>query len=592
MATKPIRYTIKPGNPEAHLFQVSLTVDAQRARRPLQFTLPAWIPGSYMIREFARNIISIRAQCKGRPVPLEKVDKQTWIAPAVRGDITLHCEVYAWDLSVRAAHLDASHGFFNGSSVFLRVEGHEDAPCEVRIERPEGSRYARWKVATALRASRGTRLHQFGNYEAASYDELIDHPVELGTFAFTAFRAGGATHEIAITGVVPGLDLDRLTQDVRKICEAQIRFFEPRTGRAPMDRYVFLVMAVGDGYGGLEHRASTALICKREDLPCRSQVDITDGYRNFLGLVSHEYFHTWNVKRIKPAAFAPVYDLDRERHTRLLWIFEGFTSYYDDLFLVRTGLTPLPKYLEGLAHGITDVQRGAGRKQQSVAESSFDAWTKYYRPDENTPNAVVSYYVKGSLVALCLDLMIRALSRGTRSLDDVMRALWDELGRDFYNGAARGLTEGGFVAIAERATGVPLSDAVLAYAYGTDELPLQHWLGSAGFALEARAAATPSLGIKLRAAETDAVIATAYAGEASMLAGLSGGDVLVAMNGLKVTRANLSALLGRHLAGDVVTVHAFRRDELLTCQVTLQAGDTTYKLAPSNVASSLLPIQP
>jgi predicted metalloprotease with PDZ domain len=578
---RALRYTIKPCIPHAHLFSVSLTVDATRTSQPLRFSLPAWIPGSYMIREFARNIVTISAKCKGRTVAIEKIDKQTWITPAVRGALTLHYEVYAWDLSVRAAHLDATHGFYNGSSVFLQVKGIETAPCSVRIDRPDGPAYARWRLATALRTAQGTRTHAFGEYEAANYDELIDHPVEMGSFALGAFRAGGAVHEIAVTGKVPGLDLERLARDMKKICEAQIRFFEPTSGRAPMERYVFQVMAVGDGNGGLEHRASTALICKRDDLPTLGQIEISDGYRNFLGLVSHEYFHTWNVKRIKPAAFAPQYALERECHTRLLWIFEGFTSYYDDLFLVRTGFTPLPKYLESLARTITEVERGAGRMTQSVAESSFDAWTKYYRPDENTPNAVVSYYAKGALVALCLDLMIRAQTAQSRSLDDVMRALWQKFGADFYRGKPRGLAEDEFVSIAERATGVALADAVRAFAYGTGDLPLASLLAEAGFKLETHTARAASLGIKLRPGEADAVIATAYSSEAAMEAGLSGGDVLVALNGIKVTRTNLQHVLARFAAGEAITVHAFRRDELLTCVARLRSGDASYHLSPA-----------
>jgi predicted metalloprotease with PDZ domain len=289
-----------------------------------------------------------------------------------------------------------------------------------------------WRVATSL-PELGAKRYGFGTYIAFDYDELIDHPVEMGDFALATFKAHGIQHDIVVTGRVPNLDMERLQQDLKAICETQIAFFEPKTKKAPMDRYVFLTMAVGDGYGGLEHRASTALICARADLPTTAApktAERSEGYVTFLGLCSHEYFHTWNVKRIKPAVFAP-YDLQVENYTPLLWLFEGFTSYYDDLMLVRSGIISEATYFKLLGKTVGSVLRGSGRTKQSVAESSFDAWTKYYRQDENAPNAIISYYTKGSLVGLAFDLTIRAKTGGAKSLDDVMRALWERYGRDF-----------------------------------------------------------------------------------------------------------------------------------------------------------------
>src|SRR5581483_4613820 len=321
------------------------------------------------------------------------------------------------------AHLDTTHAFFNGPSVFLKVEGREDDPCEVEILPPKGARYRSWRVATAMRR-KDAGPNGFGTYRADNYDELIDHPVEIGAFTLPAFRACGVPHGVALTGRHRA-DMDRLCRDLKVLCETQIRFFgEP----APMDRYLFLVTAVGEGYGGLEHRSSTALLCSRDDLPQKGVAEVTNGYRTFLGLASHEYFHTWNVKRIRPAAFSP-YDLNRESYTTLLWAFEGITSYYDDLLLVRSGLITRDAYLELLGKAVTSVLRAPGRLKQTVEESSFDAWIKYYRQDENAPNAMVSYYVKGGLVALCLDLLIRSETQGRRSLDRVMRALWKRYGQ-------------------------------------------------------------------------------------------------------------------------------------------------------------------
>src|SRR3546814_5166732 len=269
----------------------------------------------------------------------------------------------------------------------------------------------------------------------------------------------GAEHELVFTGVAPRLDLARIAADARRICEAQIAFFEPRSKRAPFldssDRYVFMTMVVGDGHGGLEHRASTALMASRKDLPVLGQQGQGEGYRGFLGLVSHEYFHTWNVKRIKPAAFAP-YHLQQPDLTRLLWVFEGFKSYYDDLMLLREGAIGLTDYLRLLAKTITGAARSPGRHKQSVAESSFDAWTRYYKQDENSPNALVSYYTKGALVAIGLALTIRHASAGRHSLADVMRLMWERYGRDFYTGAGNGIPEDAMVSLIHAAdrTGV------------------------------------------------------------------------------------------------------------------------------------------
>ncbi len=550
-----LRYTLVLHDPAAHLFAVTLTLDKPAPDGQL-FLLPAWIPGSYMVREFARNIVRIRAEAGGREVALTKLDKHSWQAAPCSGALTLHYEVYAWDLSVRAAHLDQTHAFFNGSSVFLRAAGHEHAPHVVELRRPAGAPYKNWRVATAL-PELGAKRYGFGSYIAAGYDELIDHPVEIGDFALATFEAHGVPHDVVISGQVPNLDLERLCADLQKVCEAQIALFEPRTRQAPMTRYVFLTLAVGEGYGGLEHRASTALICARADLPVIGRPEMSDGYRGFLGLCSHEYFHTWNVKRIKPAVFAP-YDLQNENYTPLLWLFEGFTSYYDDLMLVRSGVIDEAAYLKLVAKTVNAVLRGSGRSKQSVAESSFDAWTKYYRQDENAPNAIVSYYTKGSLVALALDLTIRAGSGGRKSLDDVMRMLWQRYGRDFYapdGSGGRGVTEAELAAVFDAASGLKLGRTIRRFTEGTDDLPLAKLLAPFGVKWsDARANDKPSLGVRTVAAAADCKLANVYEDGAAHRAGLSAGDVLVALDGLRVTAANLDILLARYRIGDTVTL--------------------------------------
>jgi predicted metalloprotease with PDZ domain len=569
-----IRYTILPRDLSGHLFDVTVTVDRPGPDGQV-FSLPAWIPGSYMIREFARNIVRIRAEAGGKPVALTKLDKHTWKAAPVTGPLMLWYEVYAWDLSVRAAHLDQTHGFFNGTSVYLRVVGQEETPHQVDIQRPVDAAGATWRVATSLPES-GAKRYGFGTYAAANYDELIDHPVEMGDFALATFKAHGISHDIVVTGRVPNLDMARLQADLKAICETQIAFFEPKTKRAPMDRYVFLTMAVGDGYGGLEHRASTALICARADLPSTNMPkgEPNEGYLKFLGLCSHEYFHTWNVKRIKPAVFAP-YDLQVENYTPLLWLFEGFTSYYDDLMLVRSRIISEETYFKLLSKTVGSVLRGSGRTKQSVADSSFDAWSKYYRQNENAANAIISYYTKGSLIGLAFDLTIRSKTSGKKSLDDVMRALWQRYGREFYPLVGRGVTEQEVEAIFEEVSGVKLKNMFERYVRGTEDLPLAKLYAPFGVKfVDERKGAKPSLDAGIGRDAAGAKLTNVHEGGPAHQAGLSAGDILIALDGLRVngSPSNVDTLLSRYRVGDKVTVHAFRRDELMSFTVTLQ-GD-------------------
>ena len=565
-----IGYAIFPKDLSGHLFEVRLTVAAPAPEGQV-LALPAWIPGSYMIREFSRNIVQIRAESNGKNVALAKLDKHSWRAAPVVATLTVIYEVYAWDLSVRAAHLDQNHGFFNGTSVCLRVVGQEDTPHLVELLRPADPAAATWRVATSMREL-GAKRYGFGTYLASGYDELIDHPVEMGDFALASFKAHGVPHDIVISGRVPNLDMARLQADLKAICETQIAFFEPRSKRAPMERYVFLTLAVGDGYGGLEHRASTALICARADLPSTASpknADISEGYLKFLGLCSHEYFHTWNVKRIKPAAFAP-YDLQSETYTPLLWLFEGFTSYYDDLMLVRSGIIGEAAYLKLLGKTIGGVLRGSGRTKQSVADSSFDAWGKYYRQDENAPNAIVSYYGKGSLIALAFDLTIRSKTAGKKSLDDVMLALWQRFGRDFYPSVGRGVTEAEVEALFDEVSGLKLKSLFDRYVRGTADLPLARLYAPFGVKLvDERRTAKPSFDAGTGRDGPDCKLTQVHEGGAAHRAGLSAGDIVIALDGLRVGGA-LDAMLGRYKVGDTVAVHAFRRDELMAFQVTLQ----------------------
>jgi predicted metalloprotease with PDZ domain len=564
-----IRYAVRPADPGAHLFHVTVSVDRPDPQGQ-QFALPAWNPGSYMIREFARHVVRLTALANGRKLRVEKLDKHTWRCTRTEEEVTLAYEVYAFDLSVRAAYLDADHAFFNGAALFLMPAGREREACRVDIFPPARAGGANWQLITGLKAARGTRAGGFGTYLAQDYEELIDCPVLMSRFAHARFDVYGVPHEIAVTGRVARLDLDRVAQDLTRLCEAQVRLFEPRTRRAPFDRYAFLTLAVDDGFGGLEHRNCSALICRRDDLPHRGMKESTEGYRRFLGLVSHEYFHAWNVKRIRPSGFVP-YDLAHENYTRLLWAFEGFTSYYDDLMLARTGLLSQAHYLDTLGRTMSTVMQQSGRLKQSLADSSFDAWIKYYRQDENAPNSLVSYYQKGALVALASDLAIRHGSGGRRSLDDVMRWLW----RSWRSAGAayRGIDEDGIVRAVLEATGLDLTRDVRAWTEGTRDPDFSTLLATVGIDLQRKLALDSPhfalLGLKLQGPTGDCRVAQVFDGGPAQQAGVSAGDVLIAIDDLRVTSAHIDALLTRFEPGDAVQILAFRREELHRFEVHL-----------------------
>ncbi len=576
-----VHYTVVPVQPEAHLFEVTLTITSP-APEGQRVSLPAWIPGSYMIRDFAKNIVTLEASCEGQPVTLEKLDKQTWQAAPCSAPLELHYTVYAWDLSVRAAHLDTTHGYFNGTSLFLRVEGQDEQPCSVELLPPQGDIYRNWRVATTLPSLKAP-AYGFGLYQAADYDELIDHPVEMGNFTLIEFEAKDIPHAMVITGKHYA-DTDRLKRDLQLICEYHIDLF----GEAPFERYLFQTMVVGNGYGGLEHRSSTSLLCSRDDLPRPGDESISENYRGFLGLCSHEYFHSWNVKRIKPTAFQP-YDLSQEVHTPLLWAFEGFTAYYDDISLIRCGLIPADSYLELLGQTITRVIRGSGRLKQSVSQSSFDSWTKFYKQDENAPNAIVSYYTKGSLVALALDLTLRSQSGGGKSLDDVMRALWQRHGKPHV-----GITPEQMEALIAEVAGTDLSNFLEKALRGTEDLPLSELLNEVGVNYQLRTASSNSdkggtpgkengevplaLGVRYGSDPLGAKLLNVFDGGAAQEAGLSAGDIVVAIDGLRATQENIEKLLAWHRSQENVKVHAFRRDELMAFTVPLRRApvDTCY----------------
>ncbi len=569
-----IRYSVRLADLDRHHFEVACRVDAPAAEQ--RFSLPAWIPGSYLLRDFARQVVRIEAASAGVPLPIEKMSSGSWIVRGARADLTITATIYALDQSVRGAYLDRRRAYFNGPCLFVLPEGRDAETVELVLERPAGLICEDWHVATALTPA-AVDDRGFGAYRAADYDELLDHPVEIGDFESVEFEAAGVPHHLAIAGRFE-TDLERVAADLRQICEAQIELF----GRpAPFDRYWFLGYAAGDGYGGLEHRASSSLIFGRDDLPKPGEPGIPRDYQRFLALASHEYFHAWHVKRTKPAAFMP-YRLDRRVHTRQLWVFEGITSYYQELMLLRSGVVGVAVFLQRLGELLTRVYRTPGRLRQSLAEASFDAWDILYRPEPNHPNASISYYTKGALVALALDLKLRAAAAGKTSLDTVMRELWQR-----YGARGVGVPEDGFEALAQELAGADLAPFFDVAVRGTADLPLAEQLAEFGVRLELRAATgsddrggTPrpasgevlALGVGLRERAEGLELTAVLDGGAAQRAGLEPGDVLIALDRLKLSERNLKRRLARFEEGERVTASVFRGDELLEVGLVLRAA--------------------
>ncbi len=580
-------------DPKAHLFSVTLTVAEPQALQKV--SLPVWIPGSYLVREFSGHLQGLAAR-QGRQdisANIRQLDKCSWEISCQPGQaLVLTYEVYANDPSVRTASLNSTRGFFNSTSLCLRVEGQEQQAHG--LELVAGKASADWSVATGLTPQQ-TDSSGFGHYLAANYDELVDCPVEMGNFWSGSFKACGVPHRFVVAGAAPTFDGDQLLADAKKICETQIRFWHG-SKKPPFKHYLFMLHAVDDGYGGLEHRNSTALICGRRDLPRRGESKTPEGYLTLRGLISHEYFHTWNVKRLRPAEFTH-YDYGQENYTQMLWFFEGFTSYYDDLLLRRAGLLDNAGYLKLLNKTINQVEQTPGRRVQSVAEASFDAWVKYYRQDENTPNSTVSYYTKGALVALCFDLSLRSADAVTAAtLDQVMRALWQRC-------QAGPMRETDFAAELETASGRRFDAELGDWVHGRAELPVRELLEQHGVAvLQDPAQLAQRLGLRVSEAG-GVVIKTVLHGGAAQQAGFAAGDEWLGVEPVQAIHAvkavkrssattatagwrlnKLDDLLLYCSPGDKLTALVSRDKRLLRLNMTLPEATTTWRLSAKNSA--------
>ncbi len=568
MPQTAVRVLVTP-DATIHAYHVLLSLQAPAAQC---FRLPNWIRGSYLLRDFAKHISGLQAYCNGQPVAITRLDKSTFRVESGAGEISLQYSVHAYDESVRKAWLDTRRGFFNASSLVYCPLGFEHRSIALSLSKPTQPECSAWQVATALQPI-DIDAAGFGRYHAPDYESLIDSPVEMAAFQRIEFVAGELPHTLTLSGRCE-VDHARLAADLTLICGVQRAMFDHEP---TMARYWFLTHVTANSYGGLEHRESTALVCARNDLPRPGVPGISKEYRRFLGLVSHEYFHLWNVKRITPRAFADS-DLQAAAYTRDLWHYEGVTSYYDDLFLLRAGLIDAASYLDLVAEAATRLERMPARHTHTLADASFEAWIKYYQPDENSANASTNYYVKGALTALCLDLILRRDSAIT--LDDVLRALWQRYGKS-DTPAPEGVLE----AVAAELSGLDLKAFFDAALRNTTELPLAETLADFGVLAERRISSgdsdgggynvgTPqrnTLGLKLKA---DGSVAHVLAGSAAQAVGLAGGDVLIAMDGYNVSSGNFSRRLNLLKTGVPVELFWFRSDELMRAQITPQMAIT------------------
>lgn len=548
-----LHYQIEFDDYRQHLIHVTLRFVAD----PTQvLSLPTWIPGSYLIREFSKHIESVRAYDEeGRLLEIQKFEKNKWrLFNTDHELITVEYDVYAYDLSVRGAYVDQTRLYVNPACACLGLEGQEDKAVEVELFLPDELKH--FQLATGM-ASKSLVKGRF-TLKAKNYAELIDAPFELAEQTRFGFEANGIPHEFVVSGK-HAMNAARMQQDIEKICATEISMF----GSAPFSNYTFMTMATANSYGGLEHPNSTSLISPREDLPKANEPEEpSEDYQRFLGLCSHEYFHSWLVKFIRPENFVN-YDLNKEGYTSLLWIFEGFTSYYDDLILLRSGVISQASYIKLLKTQIDRYLQNPGRLVQSVSESSFDAWVKFYRQDENSNNAGTSYYNKGCLVALCLDLGLRL--RGS-SLDALMRKL--------YENAQKGIQvhERTIVELCNELTGDNWIEQINHLIYTTDELPLDQLFPEFGLSYSLKNDKSLPLGLKLVDKPEGVLVQSARRDGAAAQAGLSAHDVIIAIDGLKATVKLVEKYAKQEGTYNIL---AFRRDELMSFDVKAAGSELT-----------------
>ena len=565
-----LEHTVAVADPSTHLLELDTRIVSEGGEplpSPLTLFMPVWTPGSYLVREFARHVEGMTAEADGRAVPATKVRKNAWaITCPGASSVRVRYRVYANELTVRTSHVDATHAFVNGAATFLAVEDAEDAPSTVELRAPAG-----WRASTALPVVRENV------FAAANLDELIDAPIEVGTHSEDAFDVLGKPHRFAIWpgNAVAPKDRERLTEDTRTILRAEASLFGDAL---PYENFLFFLHLSPRSRGGLEHASCASLVASPSSFSSR------DAYLDLLSLIAHEAFHVWNVKRIKPAGITP-YRYEKESYTRQLWWFEGATSYYDWLMLRRSALCSIGEYLEHLGGEIAYLESQPGRLVQSLEDSSFDAWIKAYRPDENTLNSAVSYYRKGEIVCAMLDLEMRARTGWRVGLDAVMTYLWNHFGaRDLA------VPEGALQGIFEQVCDVPLGDLFDAWVRQPGEVDCARVLATVGLEIEraARAGTTASLGARVRGDGGRTLVSHIIRGSAAQRAGIDPGDEILAIAGKRTDTGSVDSALAGRTPGEVVEVLLARDGRTLTCAATLdEMRYDRVRLVPRTDATTL-----
>ena len=550
-ADPEISYTVSMSKPWTHLLEVEMHVRWDQMPAELELKVPVWTPGSYLIREYARNVQDFDAKAAGKTLPWRKINKNTWqIDTAGAKEVVASYRVYSNELTVRTNELNDEHGFWNNAATLMFPKDQIKAPSTVTVN----PYIPKWKIATGLPKVTG----QTNTFRAANYDILYDSPFEVSDFKEVDFTVEGKPHRIVFSGD-GNYDLQKTAADVAKIVEEAYKIF----GEFGYDNYTFIVNLRGGG--GLEHLNSTALQYDRFGF----RPD--DRYKNFLGLAAHEYFHNFNVKRIRPDALGP-FDYENENYTRMLWVAEGGTEYYANLLLRRAGFLTDKEYLNAKADAIAALQRTPGRFETSLEDASFDAWIKYYRQDENSVNNQISYYDKGEIGNMLLDVTIRSASGGKKSLDDVMRYLWTEY---FKKGRNYGPQD--YQNAAELMAGPSVDDFFAKYVRGVAEIDYNAIFNPIGLELKAEEpdAGKAYMGASLNEDNGRLTIRSIAAGTPAYDQGLNAGDQIVAIDGYRASQARLQQYLGDRKPGDKVRLTIFRTDRLRDIDFTL--GNNTHQ---------------
>ncbi|NEP42615.1 MAG: M61 family metallopeptidase [Okeania sp. SIO2H7] len=559
-----IQYTVAMPQPATHLFQVTLRVDLEKLypnssnEGLLDLKMPVWTPGSYLIREYSKHLQDFEAYSEeDRPLLWRKVSKNHWqIETNKTTEVRVRYSIFANELTVRTNHLELSHGYFNGAALFFFILGREKEEIEIEIIPPKPE----WKVTTSLpKAS-----DRSNTFVAADFDTLVDSPFEIGTHRLSEFEVRGKSHQLAIWGR-GNAEATTLIPEIKRIIEEEAKIFDG----LPYDRYLFLLHLSGHGYGGLEHKNGCSLNYPRFSFKNKEKRD------RFMQLVAHEFFHLWNVKRIRPKALE-VFNYEVENYTPSLWFCEGTTSFYDLIIPYRAGIYNAKSLCQALSKEITQVLTAPGRKVQPVSESSWDAWIKLYRRDANSNNCQISYYLKGSVISLMLDLLIREKFQNQRSLDDVMVKMWERFGKE-----ERGYSPEELQDIIESVAGEELGDFFAKYIHGTEELPLNRYLEPFGLYLKEERHNTPYAGWKVMGEKGKNTIEFVEVAGPAQLAGIDAGDELLAIDGFKVNADKLSDRLKDFHPGETIEVTVFHQDELRTCQLILSSSPPhNYKILP------------